>query len=56
VTSSDIHYRKVLMTQARVFKQRGMPFYKTLVMWARRRGRKPLELIEQKQEQMELFA
>lgn len=38
MTAADRHYRKVLMTQARVFKQRGSDFYKTLVMWARRRG------------------
>jgi len=38
MTAADRHYRRVLMTQARVFKQRGSDFYKTLVMWARRRG------------------
>lgn len=40
MTAADIHYRKVLMTQARAFKARGSDFYLTLVMWARRRGRK----------------
>ena len=40
MTAADRHYRKVLMTQARAFKSRGSDFYVTLVMWARRRGRK----------------
>lgn len=56
MTPADIHYRRVLMTQARVFKQRGMPFYKTLVMWARRRGRSVPYAIEQNQVQLDLFA
>lgn len=56
MTADDRHYRKVLMTQARVFKRRGMPFYRTLVMWARRRGRTVAQPIEQKSEQLELFA
>ena len=52
MTTFDRHYRRVLMTQARVFKKRGDSFYRDLVMWARRRGRSEVK----EPEQMEMFA
>ena len=55
MTDADAHYRRVLMTQSRVFKRRGDSFYHTLVQWARRAGRARQKPIPDEPEQMVLL-
>lgn len=48
------HYARVLLTQARVFKLRGQPFYTDLLTWAKR-ARTRAHAIKPEPRQLELL-